>query len=108
VKDENLQAGMSDKAQRLRTLEANIASNTFKQRGEALAEVLSSELYLPQFSSFDNYCSTRWGFKRAHAYRLIDAAKVARELSPIGDIKKESHARMLVRLPGEQREAAFR
>ena len=49
----------------------------------------------------------RWDFNRAHAYRLIDSAKVIESVSPIGDIKPvtESQTRPLARLePDQQRE----
>jgi hypothetical protein len=57
-----------DKLQRLSELERAIAQNTFVDRGIALAEINQNELYKPAFSSFEDYCVNRWGFKRAHGY----------------------------------------
>jgi SAM-dependent methyltransferase len=39
------------------------------------------------FDTFDDYCLKRWNWRRAHAYRMIDAAAVRAqlELSPMGD-----------------------
>ena len=54
-------------------------------------------------SVFEDYCRERWGWSRAHAYRQIDAAKVSKNLSPIGDIPiTESQARPLTQLEPEQ------
>ena len=50
-------------------------------------------------ATFEEYCKERWGMNRAHAYRLIDAAEVVNNLSPIGDIPaNESQARPLTAL----------
>ncbi len=47
----------------------------------------------------------RWGFERAHAYRLLQAAQVAAVLSPMGDIPgSERQARELVPLLRDERE----
>jgi SAM-dependent methyltransferase len=32
------------------------------------------------FGTFDDYCLNRWGWRRRHAYRMIDAAKVRQQL----------------------------
>jgi len=88
---------------RLAELEQRIALYTFVDRGSALAEINAHKLYKPAFPTFEDYCLTRWKLKRAHAYRLIDAAAVAKEVSPNGDIQKEAHARALLSFPAEQR-----
>jgi hypothetical protein len=62
--------------------------NTFTEVGNALAEIRDSRLYREQFDTFEAYCRDRWGMERAHAYRLVDAAKVVNLLSPIGDNKE--------------------
>jgi len=51
-----------------RAVSASIAQNTFVDRGTALAEINQNELYEPVFSSFEDYCVKRSGFKRAHGY----------------------------------------
>ena len=58
---------------------------TFIEVGTALAEIRDARLYKADYKTFENYCVSKWGFKRAHAYRLIDAADVVKDLSPNGD-----------------------
>ena len=68
----------------------------------------SRRLYRHTHATFEDYCRERWGMNRAHAYRLIDAATVAVNLSPMGDIlpTAERQARPLTVLePAQQREA---
>ncbi len=77
--------------------------------GKALKEIEEKKYYQIKYDTFEAYYSDRWEFKRAHAYRLINAAKVIENLSPIGDILPitESQVRPLTRLktPEKQREA---
>jgi len=80
---------------------------TFVQVGSALLEILESRLYRNTHGTFEEYCRERWRMERAHAYRLIDASKVAQNLSPLGDIlpATERQTRPLVTLePEQQRE----
>lgn len=75
--------------------------------GQALEIVKDGKLYRETSRTFEQYCSKRWGIKRAHAYRLIVAAEVVRDLSPMGDKSSpigdipssERVARPLGRLP---------
>jgi hypothetical protein len=94
----------------LATCEETIARGlqTFTEVGQALARIKAQKLYRASHDSFEAYCKDRWGFARAHAYRLIDAAKVAENVSPIGDIPKESQARELARLPTAQQQDAWK
>ncbi|CCF83363.1 hypothetical protein NITHO_2240002 [Nitrolancea hollandica Lb] len=56
-------------------------------------------VFVSGYHRFEDYCEQRWGWKRAHAYRLMDSAQVAGVLSPIGDIpSNEAQARELSRL----------
>ncbi len=84
-----------------------ISKMNFHLVGKALKEILDKRLYrLGQFSSFENYVKERWDMTRSYAYRLIDAAKVYKNLSPIGDIlpENEAQARPLAQLePLEQK-----
>ncbi len=60
------------------------------------------------YQTFEAYCRGAWDFNRAHAYRLIDSAKVIEVLSPMGDVSpaSERQARPLTRLePEKQKEA---
>jgi hypothetical protein len=81
--------------------------HTFLEVGTALCEIRDRRLYRAGHETFEAYCRERWGMGRAHAYRMIDAAKVVENLSPIGDIpRSESVARPLLHLdPPQQREA---
>ena len=102
-------ARSSEKDTRLRELEATIEQgvHTFVDVGLALLEIRDTRLYRASHATFDAYCRERWGWQRAHAYRLIDGAKVARLMSPIGDTPEtESQARELVPLARQdEREA---
>lgn len=80
---------------------------TFVEVGEALMAIRERRLYLETHQAFDGYCLERFDFQKAHAYRLIAAAEVVANLSPIGDKpSSESQARPLSNLsPDQQREA---
>lgn len=80
---------------------------TYVEVGQALLEIRDERLYRETFSTFESYCRERWGLKRAHAYRQIEAAQVAAELSPIGDTPaNESQARALTPLRDEPEQMA--
>lgn len=51
---------------------------TFREVGQALLEIRDSRLYRAEFTSFDEYCQTRWKMERARAYQLMSGAEVAR------------------------------
>lgn len=75
---------------------------TFVEVGAALLRIREERLYRATHGSFEDYCRERWGWGRAHAYRLMDAAAVVQDLSPIGDTplpRNEAQARELARLP---------
>jgi hypothetical protein len=81
--------------------------STFIGVGEALTEIRDKELFKGKYKDFQEYCRIRWGYARTHAYRLIDAAKVIKDLSPIGEeVPKpanEAQVRELVQVPSEKR-----
>lgn len=94
----------------------------FYLAGVALAQLRDRKLYRSTHNSFEEYCQDRFGMKRRHPYRLIDAAKVVDnilEVCPNGTHKSgdtnqrlqivptsERQARPLTKLsPAEQREA---
>lgn len=83
----------------LAELEAVIehGQQTFIEVGLALLAIRDRRLYRDQgHSTFEDYCQKRWGWQRAHAYRMIDSAKVAAVLSPMGDMPEtERQAREL-------------
>lgn len=96
---------------RLAVLESTIKGTVgaFMRCGKALAEIRDTNLYRgSKFKTFEEYCEKRWGWKRAHVYRLIEAAQVTEEiktLSPvIGErIENESQARAIAVVPASQR-----
>jgi len=66
--------------QRLAELEKTIArgKKTFVEVGLALAEIRDLRLYRREYSGFEEYCREKWGWSRQHAYRLIEAAPIAK------------------------------
>lgn len=83
----------------------------FQAVGEALAEIRNAKLYADEFETFEEYLSEKWKMGKSQGYRLIDAASVARNVSPIGDVKKilpsESVAREIAKVPEcDQRKVA--
>lgn len=88
---------------RLGDLESTIerGQQTFIEVGLALAEIRDSELYKESFSTFEDYCKERWGWERAHAYRLIGASEAIAQMSPVGDtpqVQNERQARELAKI----------
>lgn len=94
---------------RLQDLETIIEKGlqTFVDVGGALLEVRDSRLYKATHGTFEEYCRKRWGMSKTHANRMIEAVRVADNLTPTGVIPAtERVARPLVSLsPEEQREA---
>lgn len=90
---------------------------TFYAVGTALWTICDQRLYREDHSTFEDYCSARWGMQRSYAYRLIEAAGVVDDVrhtvqdgvSPIGDIlpANEAQARALAMLPADQRGPAW-
>ena len=75
---------------------------SFESAGVALARIRDGRLYRKTHSTFEDYCAERWGWQRAHAYRLIEFAEI--KMSPIGDkIANEAQARELAKLDPERR-----
>jgi hypothetical protein len=91
----------------LKRLESEIKAGqkTFVQVGLALSEIRDSKLYRGEFKTFDEYCQTRWGWKRQRAYELIQAAEVQSTL-PVecnNIITNDSQARELAQVPAAAR-----
>jgi hypothetical protein len=72
----------SDERERLEQCDRIIAAGLHSsfEVGQALAIVHDEGLYREDYRTFEIYCRKRWQMGRAHAYRLIDAAKVAGQL----------------------------
>src|SRR3990167_4364010 len=67
---------------RLEQLETRIERNleSFFQVGADLLEIRDSRLYRRDHPTFESYCLERWDMSRGHAYRLIDATEMRKEL----------------------------
>lgn len=74
--------------------------------GRALLRIRDSRLYRDTHRTFNDYCRDRWGMSRSYAHRMIEGAKTADNLLPIGNTPvNEAQARPLTRLePEKQRE----
>lgn len=81
-------------ARRRDELEAVVegARRAFIEAGKALGEIRDEKLYREIHETFYDYLRECWGFARSQGYRLIDAARVAEAVSPIGDITNEAQA----------------
>ena len=83
----------------------------FVEVGMALADIREKKLYRAQSHTFEAYLSQRWHLGRAQGYRLMDAAEVMRDLSPIGDMgplpANEAQARELAAVPADERQAVW-
>jgi hypothetical protein len=86
---------------------------TFLEVGSALISIKERQLYLGQYTTFQEYCKKRWKFTKQRAYQLISAAELSFELAesttvdPRGPVC-ESQARPLVPLDLEQRRKAWK
>jgi hypothetical protein len=78
----------------------------FRETGEALMKIRDGKLYKVEFKTFEEYCQKRWNFGRTYAHRMIESAKVIKNLLPMGNKpESERQARVLAPLPPqEQRE----
>ena len=100
----------SDQSIRLAEMESKIEDGMkkFVDVGTALATIRNEKLYRATHKSFEQYCVERWGMKRAHASRMIKAAKVVKEVSPTGDIANERVAREIIKVPQQKRKAVVK
>lgn len=74
----------------------------------ALVVIRDQRLYRTTHATFEEYCRDRWRISRAHAYRMIEAARVVENLSPMGDIPtSERQVRPLAALTPEQQRVAW-
>lgn len=105
----NLEPITLDESRRLIALEEVVArgKRTFIEVGEALGEIRDSRLYRADFECFEDYCREKWGFTRQHAYALIGASEVVRDLPPSMStvVDTERAARELRKVPAEDRAA---
>jgi hypothetical protein len=101
-------------ANRLTQLENVIETNQrkFYQIGKALKQIRDERLFRDLlFDRFETYVKDRWDMARSQAYRLIEAANVIDNLSPIGDgilPENESQTRILVRFKKDDQRKIWR
>ena len=58
---------------------------SFVEVGEALVTIRDKQLYRPRYKNFEDYHRAEWQYQKSQVYRLMEAAKVVRVLSPIGE-----------------------
>jgi len=96
---------------KLTTLETTIAEGmeTFIDVGNALKQIRDERLYRDGYKTFEEYTKERWGWNRAHAHRMIQAAAVDENISiQIGDTAKpktESQYREVAKAPADKQVA---
>lgn len=101
-------------ANRLTQLENLILTNQrkFYEIGKALKQIRDERLFRDLlFDRFETYVKERWDMARSQAYRLIEAATVIENLSPIGDgilPENESQARVLAHYKKEDQRKIWR
>ena len=85
---------------------------TFIRVGSYLIELRVLEVYKETHKTFESFVFEQFGFEKSQAYRLIDAATVTANLSPIGDVsvlpKTESQYREVAKAPPEQQAEVVR
>lgn len=95
-------------SKRLLQLEKTIQRGkaAFVEVGNALAEIRDSKLYRIEYSTFEDYCREKWGWKRQRAYELIAAAEVVDSLPEEcnKNITNDSQAKELAKVDPEKRE----
>ena len=71
----------------------------FLDVGRALRDIRDhrdGELWKAKYKTFDNYCKARWDIQRQHAHRLVDAADVVGQMSPVdGNTPIPTHERQV-------------
>jgi len=100
-------------SRRLLQLESVIKNyrQDFYAVGKALGEIRDGRHYHKlTFKSFESYVRLRWDMGRSHAYRLIEAACVIDNLSPIGEAlpKNEAQVRPLTKLDAFSQKRVWR
>ena len=77
--------------------------------GMALTQIRAKRLYRKKWRTFEDYCGDVMGMSKTQANRLIDAAEVIANLTPIGVIlpTNEAQARPLAHLPPAEQPAVW-
>ena len=69
----------------LRECEAVIESS-MENAGMALRRIKADKLYRVEFSTFEDYCQTRWNMTRVHTNRMLEHQRVNELLEPMGSL----------------------
>lgn len=80
----------------------------FYEAGQALKHIRDQKLYRSKYSSFEDYCLSRWQISKPRAYQLISASQVVAELSTKVDQLPQSEAQtrpLTAIAPGQRLEA---
>jgi len=83
--------------------------STYVQVGLALATIRDRRLYRQEFTTFEEYCRSRWEYGRRYINQLISAAQVFTSLGANGSQKPiyERQVLPLVGLTPEQAQLAW-
>jgi hypothetical protein len=76
---------------------------SFVEVGNALLTIAEKRLYRETHGSFEPYCQEKWGMSARRAYQLCEASRVMATVNNCSQIKTESQARELAKVPAEQR-----
>lgn len=87
--------------------------DSFVEVGNALAKIRDGRLYRAEFSTFEEYCGSKWNLSKRHVNRLVAAAEVVEDIKPdveptgpVGPTiapSTERQARPLASVPKEER-----
>lgn len=78
---------------------------SFLYVGQSLMAIRDQKLYADDYETFEAYCKGRWNLAKSHAYRMIDAADVVADLSPIGGRFAKSAKADAAPMPTNERQA---
>jgi hypothetical protein len=82
---------------------------TFCEVGSALLKIRDERLYRATHRAFEEYCRERWQMSRFYAHRIMEAARVAENLLPIGNKPRhESQIRSLAGFEPEEQRAIWK
>jgi len=83
----------------------------FLEVGRSLMTIRDKRLYRETHATFSEYCKSRWELSRSRAYQFIDSVVIHDEITEQCDglepPARESHVRVLVGCPREQRAAIW-
>jgi len=95
----------------LRNCEKTITKGveTFREVGEALAQIRDQQLFRESYGSFKAYCKEKWGFSDSRARQLMGGAEVANEVESVTRVtlSNEKQARILSKLPKQEQKSAW-